>query len=173
MPIGPCSLWPQDRHVSYLKSLGAEITYDDRTGRPRYREQIIAQAVQDVPKPDGTYERVELDTFELQLEHNEQMHQNPALLRAGAEPLPDNERATKVKASAASMAKGLVKNMGTAIMKGKVNKNIRDKRMATCEACPSLIKKTKRCAECGCFMTAKTWLAGDPNLLCPLKKWEE
>ena len=25
---------------------------------------------------------------------------------------------------------------------------------------------------CGCFMEAKTWLKGNPKLLCPLKKWE-
>jgi len=176
MPVGPCSLWPQDRHLGYLKSVGTEITYNDKTGKPEWREQIISQAVSHIPNGDGTYREVIHDTFQAQLEHNEQLRKDAKLNRAGImanEAGSGQERSTKVKASVLGMAKGLARNLGTAVTQGKVSQEIRDQRMATCEACPSLIEKTKRCAECGCFMTAKTWLAGDPNLLCPLKKWEK
>lgn len=41
-------------------------------------------------------------------------------------------------------------------------------RYAKCLACPSLIKTTKQCKECGCFMAMKVKLK---NATCPLGKW--
>jgi hypothetical protein len=42
------------------------------------------------------------------------------------------------------------------------------KRLAICNECPELIKLTKQCKKCGCFMAAKTKLG---RATCPLGKW--
>jgi hypothetical protein len=73
--------------------------------------------------------------------------------------------------SAGKMARGLLKTAGQALRHGKVSKEVRDERYDTCKACPSFNAKSKRCNDCGCFMEAKTWVGGDPNKLCPQKKW--
>ena len=78
----------------------------------------------------------------------------------------------KVKASAGQMAKGLLRTAGQAIANGKVSEEVRNERYATCKACPAFLADSKRCSECGCFMEAKTWVGGNKDLLCPLKKWE-
>lgn len=41
-------------------------------------------------------------------------------------------------------------------------------RFDICQQCPELIKLTKQCKKCGCFMAAKTKLA---HATCPLGKW--
>jgi hypothetical protein len=41
-------------------------------------------------------------------------------------------------------------------------------RYATCEVCPSLLKVTHQCKECGCFMKIKVKLK---EATCPLGKW--
>jgi hypothetical protein len=41
-------------------------------------------------------------------------------------------------------------------------------RMDICETCPSLLKLTHQCKECGCFMKLKTKLI---EAVCPLGKW--
>ncbi len=41
-------------------------------------------------------------------------------------------------------------------------------RLAICEQCPSLIKLTSQCKECGCFMKLKVKLQ---KAACPLGKW--
>jgi len=41
-------------------------------------------------------------------------------------------------------------------------------RMAICEGCPSLLRVTHQCKECGCFMKMKTKLK---TAACPLGKW--
>lgn len=41
-------------------------------------------------------------------------------------------------------------------------------RFEICLSCPELIKLTKQCKKCGCFMAAKTKLAAAE---CPLGKW--
>lgn len=79
--------------------------------------------------------------------------------------------ATKVTASAGRMAKGLLKTAGQAIRHGKISAEIREERYDTCKACPAFIPDSKRCSDCGCFMEAKTWVGGDPDTLCPQKKW--
>lgn len=41
-------------------------------------------------------------------------------------------------------------------------------RYEICKVCPELIKLTKQCKKCGCFMKAKTTLEA---ATCPLGKW--
>jgi hypothetical protein len=77
----------------------------------------------------------------------------------------------KVKASPKEMITGLSKATGQAIRSGKVSAEIRNERYSTCKSCPSFIKDSKRCSECGCMMEMKTWIGGNPNTLCPLQKW--
>jgi hypothetical protein len=50
----------------------------------------------------------------------------------------------------------------------KVSSKIQEERMSICLGCPELIKATKQCKKCGCFMELKTKL---PNAECPLQKW--
>ena len=73
--------------------------------------------------------------------------------------------------SAGKMARGLLKTAGQALRHGKVSKEIREERYDTCKACPFFNAESKRCNDCGCFMEAKTWVGGDPDALCPQKKW--
>ena len=82
------------------------------------------------------------------------------------------QHAKKVNASAGKMAGGLLRTAGQAMRNGRVSAQIRNERYDTCKACPAFVESSKRCSECGCFMEAKTWVGGDPNSLCPLKKWE-
>ena len=74
--------------------------------------------------------------------------------------------------SVGKMAAGLMRTAGQAVMNGKVSKEIREERYDTCKACPFFNEKSKRCNDCGCFMEAKTWVGGDPDMLCPQKKWK-
>lgn len=53
------------------------------------------------------------------------------------------------------------------------NRRIKDEsviknRMDICNSCEYLIKATKQCSKCGCFMVLKTTLA---NAECPENKW--
>lgn len=79
--------------------------------------------------------------------------------------------ATSVKASPAKMAGGLIKTAGQALRHGKVSEEVRNERFDTCKSCPAFIEESRRCSECGCFMEAKTWVGGNPDMLCPMKKW--
>ena len=81
-------------------------------------------------------------------------------------------RSRKVTASTGKMAKGLLKTAGQAIRHGKVSAEVREERYDTCKACPFFVEDSKRCSECGCFMEAKTWIGGNPDVLCPKQKWE-
>lgn len=49
-----------------------------------------------------------------------------------------------------------------------VEKIIQEQRLAICMECPELIKTTKNCKLCGCFMTQKVKL---PHSSCPVGKW--
>ena len=51
----------------------------------------------------------------------------------------------------------------------KVARDIQQERLAICMECPRLIKATKQCKECGCFMEIKTKLF---DADCPLDKWD-
>jgi len=77
----------------------------------------------------------------------------------------------KVGPSAGKMARGLFKTAGQAVRHGKVSEEVRNERYATCRACPLFNPESKRCNDCGCFMEAKTWVGGDPDQLCPQRKW--
>ena len=81
------------------------------------------------------------------------------------------QRPKKVKASAKDMITGFSKATGQAVRFGKVSAEVRNERYNTCKQCPSFIPDSKRCSECGCMMEMKSWIGGDPNNLCPLKKW--
>lgn len=50
----------------------------------------------------------------------------------------------------------------------KISEEEANVRLAICEECPELIKITKQCKQCGCFMNAKTKIK---NATCPLNKW--
>lgn len=77
----------------------------------------------------------------------------------------------QVKATAGQMAGGFIKTAGQALRNGRVSKEVREERYDMCKGCPAFLEDSKRCSECGCFMEAKTWIGGDPKMLCPLKKW--
>ena len=89
-------------------------------------------------------------------------------------PLPLTPReggASVTMPSATKMVRGLVKTTGQMIRHGKVLSEIREERYDTCKSCPFFNAESKRCNDCGCFMEAKTWVGGNPDTLCPQKKW--
>jgi len=81
------------------------------------------------------------------------------------------QNANKVKASAFEQLKGLGRTAAQAAREGKTTPEIRAERLETCWSCQHFIKDSSRCGLCGCFMKAKTWVAGNPNKLCPAQKW--
>ena len=87
-------------------------------------------------------------------------------------PYANTKKKKKVEAGVGKMAKGLMKTAGQAVLNGKVSKEIREERYDTCKSCPFFVEDSKRCSDCGCFMEAKTWVGGDPDFLCPQKKWK-
>ena len=50
----------------------------------------------------------------------------------------------------------------------RVTDNVAEERYSTCLGCPELLKLTKQCKKCGCFMSVKTRLK---NASCPIGKW--
>jgi hypothetical protein len=50
----------------------------------------------------------------------------------------------------------------------KASDDLAAQRITICQTCPSLLKITTQCKECGCFMKLKTKLQ---NATCPLGKW--
>ena len=48
------------------------------------------------------------------------------------------------------------------------DKDVSEKRLEICKACPELIQLTTQCKKCGCFMSAKTKLE---SAKCPIGKW--
>jgi hypothetical protein len=50
----------------------------------------------------------------------------------------------------------------------KTTDDIAAERYEICKACPELIKLTKQCKKCGCFMNLKVKLA---LAECPIGKW--
>ena len=85
--------------------------------------------------------------------------------------IKNQQQAQKVNASMGKMAGGLARTAFQAVRHGRVSEEIREERYDTCKACPFFNSYSKRCSDCGCFMEAKTWVGGDPNMLCPQKKW--
>jgi hypothetical protein len=49
-----------------------------------------------------------------------------------------------------------------------VDESLSTERYNICQGCPELVKLTKQCKKCGCFMAAKTKLQ---LATCPLGKW--
>lgn len=82
-----------------------------------------------------------------------------------------NKKQPSIKASFGQMTTGLGKVALQGIKNGRVAQEVREERYDTCKSCDAFRPDDKRCSECGCFMEAKTWIGGDPDLLCPLKKW--
>ena len=52
--------------------------------------------------------------------------------------------------------------------KEKTPSNIAEARYEICLDCPFLIKMSKQCKKCGCFMAVKTKLM---EAVCPIGKW--
>ena len=50
----------------------------------------------------------------------------------------------------------------------RVTDNVAEERYSICLGCPELLKLTKQCKKCGCFMSVKTRLK---NASCPIGKW--
>lgn len=50
----------------------------------------------------------------------------------------------------------------------KADENVAKERLDICLSCPELIKITKQCKQCGCFMSIKARLQ---EAKCPLGKW--
>ena len=51
----------------------------------------------------------------------------------------------------------------------KVTNKVREERIDACNNCEFLIKFTKQCKKCGCFMKVKTTI---PWASCPIGKWD-
>jgi hypothetical protein len=83
----------------------------------------------------------------------------------------DSNNINKVQASSLEQLKGFGRTAAQAAMNGKTTKEIRNERLETCFSCEHFISDSARCSLCGCFMQAKTWVAGDHRKLCPAKKW--
>jgi hypothetical protein len=49
-----------------------------------------------------------------------------------------------------------------------VDETLFNERYSICKSCPELIKLTKQCKKCGCFMAVKSKLK---MASCPLGKW--
>jgi hypothetical protein len=77
--------------------------------------------------------------------------------------------------------KKIIKNTGNSLINGdvkpwdivnpqeeKVSEEEAIRRFDICKACPELIKLTKQCRNCGCFMAVKTKLE---KATCPIGKW--
>lgn len=84
----------------------------------------------------------------------------------------DKRNLNKVKPTAFQQLKGLGRTAAQAARKGAVDPEIRNQRLETCFKCPDFIPDSQRCRLCGCYMKAKSWVAGDPTKLCPAKKWD-
>lgn len=54
------------------------------------------------------------------------------------------------------------------ITQDPVDEDTEEKRYNICLLCPELIKSTKQCKKCGCFMKAKTKIKSSR---CPIGKW--
>ena len=95
----------------------------------------------------------------------------PNMKAKWVEPSSVPEVITGVRVGLGEMASGLLRSAGQALAHGKVSEEIREERYNTCKQCPFFLADSKRCSECGCFMEAKTWIGGDPNMLCPKQIW--
>lgn len=102
--------------------------------------------------------------------HDELMAAAARMNEVGIE-VPEDAKPHKSSPSMKKMARGLLRTARQAVRHGTVSAEIREERYDTCKACPFFNADSKRCNDCGCFMEAKTWVGGDPNMLCPQQKW--
>ena len=72
-----------------------------------------------------------------------------------------------VEPSPFQQAKGLLKTIASEV-KGEGGDFSVEERLKTCRGCEFFIKKSGRCAKCGCFMKFKTKLRAGK---CPIGKW--
>jgi len=82
----------------------------------------------------------------------------------------DKKKLPSKKQMAANLAKSLSKTT-KALVSGKKIKaemSLIEKRSAICRGCAWYIKESQRCAECGCVVPLKTYLAEES---CPIGKW--
>jgi hypothetical protein len=90
------------------------------------------------------------------------------------EPKCNDEEPSKELPSFTDMAKGLLgsaKDIVTGAVQGEgvmVTEEIYTERMSICDTCEFFRKEDKRCAQCGCFMEAKTRFK---KTFCPVGKW--
>lgn len=59
----------------------------------------------------------------------------------------------------------------SAVARGKkvlVDRQEQDRRLAICQSCEYFDSPHKRCRKCGCFASAKNWLATEK---CPIGRW--
>ena len=94
---------------------------------------------------------------------------NGRILAAEEKLKAEKSQATEVKVGARKMISNFAQSVSHVVSNGRVSAVVREERLNTCLTCPSLIKKTSQCSECGCFVHAKTWIAG---ATCPSNKWE-
>ena len=83
----------------------------------------------------------------------------------------DKRNLNKVKPTAFEQLKGLGRTAAQAARSGRIEPSIRNERLETCFSCEHFIPDSARCSFCGCYMKAKTWVAGNPDKLCPAQKW--
>lgn len=50
----------------------------------------------------------------------------------------------------------------------RATKEVSEQRFSICKGCPELIKLTKQCKKCGCFMQLKVELK---EATCPIGRW--
>ena len=50
----------------------------------------------------------------------------------------------------------------------RVTDDVANSRLEICNSCPHLIKLTKQCKKCGCFMAVKAKIEAST---CPIGKW--
>lgn len=64
--------------------------------------------------------------------------------------------------------KSLAEQAEQKLIEIQVDPEIREARLAECEACPHLLHLTHNCLKCGCFVKAKTMIK---EASCPIGKW--
>jgi hypothetical protein len=79
----------------------------------------------------------------------------------------EEPKSDHVEATPGQMAAGLARAAGRLITQGVASAEVKASRLSVCNACPHKLP-SGRCAKCGCFLAAKTAVAGEA---CPLGYW--
>lgn len=153
-------------------------------GRIEYADMAWAQHINALgpycpwPKPDnGDYDLLEGETLvearSLSFEEWEEERQQQQVAEEWEEDENGNRTGETSYPSLKTMAGNLVKSGAQAVSNRPVDKETYNKRLDVCRNCPAFDPAQKRCTECGCYMPAKAHIGGDPDALCPLKKWSD